>query len=674
MNTINCLLKERIDIENQPFYLIEEEESKRTHTIPANQIDIFEDVELNTTYVFSEEYNSDHNKTYYSLIHPDFQIGNELLMNIEEKREANDKIYFQLKSPFDGLSIKAFHWQKNLSQIRCKVIGYRRGKPVLRNIDESNPEWVINSLHNFKVVGFGELLNKKNQPFSTVVVKAKEGLEVQVRASQWHKPKIWNFSDIRCKIIGISKEGCPKLVVDDSRHPLYEKGKKYMFKIKNFETKTLKSGTVIQVINIFDSLNCDYEVLALPNQENKLRAEDLIECEVTDINTRLHLKQVNIDDPFFYSFEEIIEDPIAKKEYFDKYLDAAKDQNLKFISQYTQRSGFWVFTYCNHILPKLKRNYTDRREFSKAVEVINIHTKIENWILSKGILRAITNKEERKLIKQKIQQIIEDNNSEKTILQNILNFQDQGFFDDPKKVPCLKEIFFFIKYSIFEEINETDFIELLERYEKIELNPQDKIYLKKIIRVIQKFKANHGKQLTQDYFILSNSFDESQIKRREKYSNWLYIEIKLNKLLNNNKERNITVARLYRSYSIGLKESKNQKKLLLNAFFILTNPNSDIETPITFTQKRVLINIEQLPDNPNGDSKLTISEKTYEAEVLEKHYDGFKISVGETFGFLPTQNIVDKNLKYHDFGTIDWKTTIDITLFLVSLIPLLLSN
>jgi hypothetical protein len=78
----------------------------------------------------------------------------------------------------------------------------------------------------------------------------------------------------------------------------------YSFEIYGFSEKINRNtDSKIKVINLKDSYNCEYDVIALPNQENKLIIGNSIECKIEKITFKLHLRQVNIDDPFFYSFE-----------------------------------------------------------------------------------------------------------------------------------------------------------------------------------------------------------------------------------------------------------------------------------------------------------------------------------------------------------------------------------
>jgi hypothetical protein len=104
-------------------------------------------------------------------------------------------MFFQLKSEYyNTLTVGAFHWQeKGLDKIKCKVVGYRRGKPVLRNIDNTNAEWEINSCKSYKVLGFGICKDKKDNDLPIVKIEVKKGCIVEVRAGQWHSPELWRY-------------------------------------------------------------------------------------------------------------------------------------------------------------------------------------------------------------------------------------------------------------------------------------------------------------------------------------------------------------------------------------------------------------------------------------------------------------------------------------------------
>ena len=444
MNEISCLIKEETTIDDNAFFIIQEIDSKREHLIPKNQIQVFKNIESYKEFEFLKEFNPNHNKTYLYITHPKFKIGQERDFQIKNIIEVDNRKYFEIESDFIvPLTVKALQWQLDLKTVRCKVVGYKRGRPRLKNVQVSNKYWAINEVYEFKIIGFGKLIDKSENEFECVELEVKDtGDTIEVRTLPWQNAKDWKFETIKCKVIGIYPDGTPKLITFDSRHPHYSIGKAYDFSVIGFQDKTSYKGFDYKIILLSDKFNNQYEVLAIPNQENRLETGEVISCSVENINTRLHLKQVNSKDPFFYEFDVIVQDDFIKQKFFTNYLNDNDEYNLKLKSQYEQNSGFWVFTYCNYILTKIKYEEANRKNLKEVINVIELHNKFENWILSSGILRAIKDDEERKLTKLKTKQIIVNNNLEKSIINYILNFKQKEFYKEQEKklnfIECFK--------------------------------------------------------------------------------------------------------------------------------------------------------------------------------------------------------------------------------------------
>jgi len=666
MNEVDCLLKNKTYIDNKEYYIVQEQLSKEEHNIPSNQINIFEDIYLNQNYYFVKEYNQSHNKTYLSIIHPKYKVGNIIEFDIEKKVKIEDRFYFYLKSEYlKTLSIEAFSWQENFEKIKCKIVGYKRGIPVLRNVDSTNNKWTIGDKKTFQIKSYGKILNKKNEELDAIFIVDENGLELTIRAGKWHKNTLWKYQDINCKIIGIARNGLPKLVINDDRHPLYSKGEIHKFIIEGFEDKVLFNESKIKVINLIDSIGEKYEVMALPNQENKLKINEEIECEIIDINTRLYLKQVNIDDPFYYDFNEILDNNELKEKYFDKYLNDDDEFNTRLKSQYIQRSGFWVLTYCNHILTKIKDELVQRRNLTEIIIILDIHTLFENWILKKGILKAIKNEDERKVIKNKTLQVIENNKSEKDVVESILNFKEKDFFEKQKKHTNFKEILYFVRHSNFISLNEIDFLKFIFKIsETLTIDSANYYFIKRLITIIQKSRINFKDSIYQDYFILSQNLETNERLKIEKYINWIFIELILNRLIQLNEEANLLLSKFYRLKTFLINDFSINQKLLLNAFYIISYPEKKFESLTKIVDNKIEIIYEDLVENPNYEEIIINYKKTHHlANVTERHYQGFKLIIDKTPGFLPTQNITDQNLKYYEAQTVDWNTNIEITLY-----------
>lgn len=663
MNEICCLIKNETTVDDKNFYIIQESDSKKEHLIPINQIHTFKNIKPFRKYNFLKEYNPNHNKTYLSIIHPDFKIGQEKDLKIIGSFKIDEKTYFELESDYEKpLTVKALNWQDNLQKIKCKVVGYKKGRPRLKNIETGNSEWSVGDIIPFTIKEFSQFNDKSGNIIDCVVLEIPNSTEtIDIRTQYWQNQKEWSFKDIYCKVIGVLSNGLPKLITYDSRHPHFIVGKTYDFNVTGFTDKTSYKGFNYKIINVTDKYNNSLEVLAIPNQENKIQIGESIECKIDNINTRVHLKQVNSKDPFFYEFDEIVKDDSLKKKYFLKYLEKDDEYNLKLKSQYEQESGFWVFTYCNYILTKIKYEESNRRNLSEVLKIIDLHTFFENWILSSGILRAIQDDDERKLTKLKVLQIIENNSLEKKAIKAILDFKISELYQRQVDDTNFKEIYYLIKYSNFENINE---IELLKFLFTIKSTDKENRYIiKRLIYYINRSLEIYKNSLKQEYFILSQNLKKEQKEEIIKYVNWIYIQIYLSNLADLVEESNILISKFYRFNTLLLNNKADSEKLLLNAFNIISNSTKKHNIPVVLKNNSIEIKLSQLKDNPNKFIALNLDEEYYKTKIVQKHYNGFKATIGETEGFLPFQNITDINLKQNKQESLEWEINIAITLY-----------
>lgn len=663
MNEISCLIKEQTTIEDKIFYIIQDCESKEDYLIPKNQIQTFNNFNPYKKYNFLKESNPNHNKTYLSLIHPDFKIGQEIVLKIINTIEIEGSTYFELESDYiKPLTVRALTWQENFGKIKCEVVGYRSGRPRLKNIETRSSEWNIGEIYPFKIIEFNQFNDRSGEPIDAIILEIPNSNErIEIRRQHWQNPVNWKYSDIYCKVIDILSNGLPKLITYDSRHPKYKVGQTYDFIVTGFIEKTSYKGFNYKIINLTDSYNDSYEVLAIPNQENKIKKGEIIQCKVDDINTRLHLKQVNSKDPFFYEFEEIVGNQILKNNYFLKHLNNDDEFNLKLKTQYEQKSGFWIFTYCNHILTKIKYEESSRRNLPEVLRIIELHTKIENWILSSGILRAIQNDEERKLTKIKTLQIIDNNNLEKLAIKSILDFKVVELYQRQVDKTNFKEIYYFIKYSVFENINEIEFLEFLMKINSTDI--ENKYIIKRLINYINKSLEVYKISLKQEYFILSQNLKSDQKVEIIKYVNWIYIQIYLSNLANLIEESNILTSKFYRFNTLLNNNKFHNEKLLLNAFYVISNSTKNHKIPVKIQNSRIEILYSQLEDNPNKSNDFKLVDIFFKTKLTQKHYNGFKATIEETNGFLPFQNISDLNLKQYRQENLEWETNVNITLY-----------
>ena len=663
MNEICCLIKNETTVDDKNFYVIQESESKKEHLIPINQIQTFKNIEPFKKYDFLKEYNPNNNRTYLSIIHPDFKIGTEIELKIISAIEIEGNTYFELESDYQRpLTVRALNWQEELDKVKCKVVGYKRGRPRLKNIQTSNSEWNIGDVIPFKIKEFSQFIDKSNNNIDCIVLEIPNSSDtIDVRTQYWQNSKDWVFENINCKVIGILGNGLPKLITYDSRHPYYEVGQTYNFDVSGFTDKISYKGFKLKVINLTDKLDNSLEVLAIPNQENKIKIGETIECKIDNINTRIHLKQVNSRDPFYYKFDEIIEDKSLKKKYFLKHLEKDDEYNLKLKSQYEQESGFWVFTYCNHILTKIKYDESIRKNLSEVLNIIDLHIFFENWVLSSGILRAIKDDDERKITKLKTLQIIENNSLEKKAIKTILDFKIPEFYKRQANNLNFKEVYYLIMHSDFENINEIEFLKFLSSVKSSE--KENRYIIKRLIQYINKSLEVYKNSIKQEYFILSQNLKFHQKREIKKYVNWIYIQIYLSELADLVVESNILTSKFYRFNTLLINNKNTNEKLLLNAFKIISNPSKKQNIPVLLKNDNIEISLSELEDNSNTFIPLKLNEIYFKTKIVQRHYNGFESSIGGIKGFLPFQNITDINLKQNNQENLEWETNIDITLY-----------
>jgi len=664
MTEITCEIRNTIFIDSTEFYKVYDLKDNEEHLIPANQINGLIDLKNGNIYNFIKEQNRTNSKYFLSLVNPNYKIGYEYSFTVKEIINNETGSYFVLECPFNfNLSVRVLHGQTSLTTVKCKVMGYKRGLPVLRNIDLSNSEWEINKSIKFEVFGFGSISNNKGELINTVIIKTIDDVKIHVRANKWHTETKWHFKDLSCKIIGICRDGLPKLMIDDDRHPYYETGNIYNFKILKFSDRTTTlTQSHITVIELIDKYEDKYEVFALINQINTLKGGDIINCKIEKIGTQLNLKQVYVD-PFFSSYEEIVNDK-NKLENFDKYLNNSNDLNSKLYSQYISKSAFWVFTYCNNIIPKIKSDLANRKEYKGLLEINNLHTVIEEWIISSGILRAIFNEDERKATKRKIEHVLENNRAEKKIIRIITNYEINDFLYKQMEGIDLRELYYFVRYCDMDLVDEFIFLKIITNLtSETSFDTNELYYLRLILKSLSIAKYKNRLNVSIDYFILSASHSEINKKSISKYFTWSCVIIHFYEILNQNKQRNLQISQLYRLFSSLEGNYDDRKKLLFNSFFILSKPDVFYPFPILMNDNFIDLDIANLPANPNYTNfSLDVKSDYYRSTITDRNFLGFKINIDNVEGFLSFNNVVDADLKYNQLSYLGWESNVEIIL------------
>lgn len=663
MNEIECTIKDFKNIDGKEFIVIQDNFSQEEFSIPLSQSLYPERIKINQTRTFIKEYNTIHGKSFFYLVEPEYKIGTELYFEIVKEFESDGNRYFELKSAFNiPLTVRAHLWQERISTVHCRIVDYRRGRPKLKNIDNNNKQWRVGESHLFDIKGFTTFIDLKGNSFDALIIKFENSNQFTVRAGKWHKKGIWKFENVRCKIVGISREGLPKLAIDDDRHPNYKIGDIRQFEITGFGKKPLPTGGEFSVIFLRDKVGLNYEVGALPNQDKTLSIGTFINCEVLKITTNLNLSQVNAEDPFFVHFDAIIKDSSLRRKYFDNFLNAQDDTSIRLQIQYKQKSAFWVFTYCNQVLNRLKFDYSESKNYNALLDVIEINSIFETWIISSGILLAIKNSEERKVIKEKALGIIESNKLEISAVEALINFVKMNCFLDINNEVDFTALYFYVKHADFRTIDEINLLNIISPYTTILVSTTKKRYAIKLFGIVSQQLLSLDDELRDDHFILSKSRTVVEKDRLVKYINWLFVKVRLSILTDINKDLNLLYAKIFRLSARLHEDLHIKRKLLLNSFYLITNIDEAISLPIYLSNNKVSIKFEQLDENPISNGKL-IKKEFYTSSITDKHYKGYHLFVDGSTGFLPYQNITDIELKRNRFLKVNWITNVDITLY-----------
>lgn len=536
-----------------------------------------------------------------------------------------------------------------------------------------HPKYNIDETYRFFIKKF-DIAHKKYNGVSNIVILDVDGNEVTVSALEWHKEEIWNHADLFCKVIGYQNHLIPSLIIDDDRHPFYSKDNVYSFEVVSFVKKyDSKIGKERSVIIITDHTGCNYSVLALPNQENSLKAKEIIECRVLDINTRLYLRQENIKDPFFYKFEDIIDNNEFKINYFSPCLIPDSHYFLADLkNQYDSQSAFWVFTYCNILIPKMFYESINKKQYKDAIKINELLHNFEDWILKSNILMAFNDNVRKSETQKKSEQIISISEKRKIILLKNINNETHTLFS---KDTIIDPIFLYevISLTDFEKINEIEFIESIENILKDNslhsYNKEiDLIFFNKIANLIESKKKIYVSDIKEEYFVYSNSMTPYKVNI-QKFLLWTYCQLLIYRYAKKNKEKKLTTARLLKFLTRTTENISHKKTLLYYAFYTLIHQES--ESDINLIRNNLDISIDKFdyltnPNLTNVSNKSNLianSEKLHKVNITERYYNkGYKIELNGVVGFLPIHSITDTNLKRYPFDLLNWETNVYIHL------------
>lgn len=557
-----------------------------------------------------------------------------------------------------------------------KIYNDKKKKFFLENIPK-NPSLEISKFYNFEIFDIERIsYDGQNSNVVTVIV---DDIKIEVTGSKWQTKKLWKFDTIRCRIIGFSGMGDPILKVDDDRHPYYQVGKCYDFKIVN--SKAVWNSNKNKFFNVFEVLGEDslkYEVPEILGQFLSDPTDQIILCEVICIGTNLSLKQKKGRDPYFVNADQIIKEQSLLNKFFKSlFIERNIDENIKKLrEQYNSEEAFWIFTYCNKILPVLFLDYVNRYDFKTALEINSLITVFENWIITKGILQSFPSEKRRKdsLLRAKAELLRSQLVSE--ILELfIINNSSFHWQEIEKKIYKLdiERIKYILEFSNFELVNQKFFILEINRFISNNALTESQLYhLKRLESVINRKKKIFYNANTFESFSLTDTHEKfSNTIHIDKYFEWSFCQVIINRRLGDIRKSNLLLGGLAQEYFYRVHDIELRELTLLNAYFILNNLDSKL-IEIPFDLNEFGLSFSKKVNNPNLSleqekdwiyfHELSFLNQPLNVKVCKRKFNGYEISYHSLKGFLPNSFITDSDLKNSSLLEVDYTISVHCSL------------
>ena len=579
--------------------------------------------------------------------HPDYKVKTRVIVTIKKIIEKYEKKYYEftLKDFSEPFQIISYPEQELKVDDSLEVIvrKYNSGLPQFENIQ--HPIYEFDKIYKLPITGYDSTNSKKGEVIDLIKVELDKGLESSFWHRDWQSKSYWNHKDIKCQVIGYTFDGSPKFQTLDDRHPFLQVGNSYDFKIIDFSKIDDYENIILS-----DEYDLKYRVSALPGQFQTLKKGEKISCKVESIGRYVELWQVDIKDPFFKSFSEIISNTNYEKEYFSKIID----DYVKTKEQYNNSSAFWILSYCSFVLPNLFYKFNFNKDYSRSLEVLDIWEICENWILKSGVLKQLG--EKANISSEKAKSELYKIKARKSVLQALNTFKEEEFLDSIKeKDDGLLSLSFYLSICDLQLI---DFRKIEDIISTLQCEEHE---LKRLSNLIN--KKIHTKYSNFIDFV-QNEVTEKQINLLQYQNNWIYIDILINKRIKNMKQINISYSKFLQNQSVIEEDLLIKYKLLFNAFYLL-NQTENFDLQFNYKNGNVSIIADELEYNPNisniEDSFFNDSEEVHQVEINSKNRNGYFIRYKGSTGFLPYKNISTISLK--NMTHAHWKLSVKIVHF-----------
>lgn len=610
----------------------------------------------------------------------------ELLCNILEIKYIGEKKYFVIYSiaeeqeyfiPLNQLLIHNVkvgqrHFFKKEENIKSKhfFLNYKRPE-ISENIDKIKNDYKIGQVYDFNILAFENKLYNSGETHTIISVKDVHNNILPVLALKWQKKEIWDYETIKCEIERITDNGIPRLLNKDFRHPFYNINDEYEFAVIGEKIKETKNGCY-NIFQLKGADDCIHEVNMLPGQKYNSICFDKIRCKVTNITYRLNLCQVNIKDPFFVSFDEIVPNKELENKYFInifKENDKTKQDVSQLIEQYNSKSAFWVFTFTNKVLAKSFRESIERQDYKRAKEINKLIITFESWIISKGIISSFPDEEIKASTKTKAQSTLDsakilDSVLTKLAINQFEFLRDDEFFQNQNNL--LERFYHISRFTNIELIEENLFvvrlIEVMDKFNHL-LSNSDSHFLVKLLKYISGAKKVFISEQEKQNFSLSSVYNHSVnfSNNETKYSIWTYCEILIAQKLSMPEHFNIQCGQLLKLFTKSTNDIDKKECLLFYAYrYFEKYQNHELQFPFTFNSK-LEINYQILKfnnDNPFTDwdelETLFQQNSSLTVRLKKKNKTGYEVDFKNIKGFLPHHYIKDSFLKNYPFEESDF--------------------
>jgi len=688
MKEVICKVLEKIEIDGKDYFKLLESQNNLEHIIPLNQL-FDSNLFIGSEYKFLMEYNEKFDKYFLIQEHPFYKLNTRYefpILRLEKKEcETGEKItnFVIEDNNKNEINIASHQWQENnwvKSTLCCTVIGYKKNQLKLENSDYTNLPYIIGEYYDFKIIGFGTYLNRNKQTIPSIIVENYDGSQINVTALKWQKEGFWNFDTLKCQVLKYNYNGIPYLKNQDFRHPIYKIDEIHKFKIAGFKTKVdfNNLNKRYNIIEVKGEDGCIHETNALPGQNRTLKVGDTIECVIQSIYFNIRLNQTNISDPYFVSIGEIIDDKELISKYFEKTFENIDDvDSIELAEKYNSKSAFWVFTFCNKLLTRYFKDYTERFDYKSSSQISQLIIAFENWIINNGIISSFPEEKARKATLAKAKQQLEKYTIIRdvlTILENLNLTQYISKNQDISDEKNLVELYYIFLFSDINQIDETLFIPYIQKkLQSIELNNQNEYSLIQLDKTIQFKKQKYYSNEYEKEFNLTlkiNQIFENELSQNKFYA-WSFCQYLINEKLGNFEHANYLMGKLLRQYSLSSISISLKEKLLFNSYYLQNNQSQIKEQPFTFVKELLLVedNLHPNPNccNANNENWLLIKESFQNktiltVNVIQKQFNGFIVEFKGIRGFLPFNHISDKSLKNYAHSIIDYTITVEFIL------------